>query len=366
MPSMKGKTGTLHRPDLGAVHMESVQKQHLLAQLRQEIRGIRSALGVDQATYNAPRIGAGQAFMETQFPGLPGMDLIADLVLPMFPSQVKAANYPKITRESILSTPDAKRSSKSGYNRVNFGAEDGSFSCEEFGLEAQLGDDERALYVNDFDAEAVSISFVRGLLALAREIRVAALVFNTTTWAGASLYTDYSSSGPWATVATDIIAQIVAARNASRALTGVEPDTLIVGPTNLGNLIANTGIKAKFPGAAVVSEEMIRQNLAAVLGISKLYVGKAVKNTKPTGATAFSGSDVWTGYAMVCKTPSMANSLAEPCVGRSILWAADSPSEPVIEQYREEATRSDVFRVRHSLDEIVIDASFGHLLKTVA
>lgn len=367
MPSMKGKTGTLHRPDLGRAFLENVGRQHQLAMLRQELRALdpAAALAIVQTTYNAPRVGAGQAFMEAQFPGLQGMELIADLVMPIFTSKVKAGKYPAITRESILATPDAKRGASGDYNRVDFESEDKDFTCEEFGLETRLGDDKRSLFASDFDAEMVSVEGVRGLLALAREIRAAGLMFNTSTWTGASLYTDYSSSGPWATAATDIIGQIVTARNASRALTGVDPDTLAIGPVNMANMIKNTGIRAAMGTNGVVTEATIRNNLAAVLGLRKLFVGRGVKNASKEGQ-AFSGSDVWAGYALVCKTADNPQNLAEPCVARTLLWGEDSPDNPVIEQYREEQRRSDIYRVRHNLDEVVIDASFGHLLKTVA
>jgi hypothetical protein len=42
---------------------------------------------------------------------------------------------------------------------------------------------------------------------------------------------------------------------------------------------------------------------------------------------------------------------------------SDSPENAVVEQYRAEEIRSDIFRVRQHVDEMVIDPYFAHLLK---
>lgn len=366
MPSMKNKIGTLARLDLGAAHLDRIAAQRWLALDRQKSRGCElEALNIGQATYNVPRIGSGQAFMEAAFPGTLGMELIADLVAPIFQSRVKAGKFPVITRESLLSSPDAKRSPGGSYNEIDFEAEDGSFACEEFGLTGRLSDDQREMFANDFNAEDTTVNSVRGRLMLAREIRMAALLFSATwTGGGSTLYTDVSSSAPWATIGSDVLGTIMSARAASRTLTGVEPDTLVVGPVNLYNLLKNTALRTAMGTNRVLTEAGLRAQLGAIIGLRKLYVGQGVKNSAKEGQ-AMSGSDVWTGYAMICKTPDNPADFSEPCVARTILWAEDSPTNPVVEQYRNDAKRSDMFRVRHHLDEIVLDPSFAHLLKTV-
>lgn len=325
---------------------------------------LATALNINQATHAAPRIGNGQAFLESQFPGMPGMDLIAHLVSPILPTAEQAGTYPAITRESILQTPDAKRGPGGTYNRVDFESEDKSYSTEDLGLEGKLPDDRRKFFASDFDAEMITTDGIRGLLMLAREIRLAAQIFNTSTWTGASLYTDVSSAAPWATISSDVLGTIVAAKAKVRALTGIQPDTLVIGPTNRDNLVKNTALRSALGANAQITEAAMLAALPAIIGLRKIFVSSAVKNAAVEGQT-FSGSDVWAGYAMVCKTPDNPMNLNEPAVARTLLWTADSPEDPVVESYREEQTRSDVFRVRHNVDEVVVDASFGHLLKTV-
>lgn len=317
---------------------------------------------VNYATYAAPRLDLGEAFMEH----MAALDeFIAPLVLPVFRTTRKSASFSAITRETLLQDPAALRAPRSGYNRINLGAEDKKYDCPEYGLEEVVDDSERSLYANDFDAEDASTKMLARALMLKWESRVATAIFNTTTWTGATLFTD-NSGAPWDAAASDSIAHVTAAKEKVRALTGMRPNALIISEAQLNNLLVQTVIKDRFPGAAVITEQMIRANLGAIFGLTKLIVGGAVKNTGAEGQ-AFSGSDVWSDdYAMVALVADPGAPLQTPCVGRSFLWVPDSPLEVTMETYREEQSRGDVVRARHSMDELVIDPSYGHLMKVDA
>ena len=60
-------------------------------------------------------------------------------------------------------------------------------------------------------------------------------------------------------------------------------------------------------------------------------------------------------YAALIKTAS-GQDITEPCVGRTFLWTEDSPTNPIVEEYREENRRSDIFRVRHNVGEQLIQS----------
>jgi hypothetical protein len=62
-------------------------------------------------------------------------------------------------------------------------------------------------------------------------------------------------------------------------------------------------------------------------------------------------TDVWDKeYAALLKISS-GDDLMAPGFGRTFLWTEDSPSNAIVEQYRDEGVRSDIFRVRHHVDE---------------
>jgi hypothetical protein len=312
-------------------------------------------------TYATPRPDLGAAYQE--YMDSPDMaQFIADAVCPIVESAVQAGNFSRITRESALASASAERAPGAGYSRIEIGAEDDSFSTKEYGLEAVVDDRQRRLYQSDFDHEAATLRQVIRRLKTQREIRVAALIQNTTTWSGSALYTDNSGT-PWSTVTTDVIGQILAAKEKVRAGTGMPPNSLVLSEANLQNLLKNDGIRNRFPGAELITEAMIRGALASIFGLQKLIVGGAVKNTADEGQTA-SLSDIWSQtYVMVCRTAMDRDPIDEPCVARTALWVPESPTDLLVETYREEQVRGEVLRARHDLFEKVRDAAQGHLMK---
>ena len=320
---------------------------------------------IQQATRATPRLDLGAAFLEYQTTAAVFAGIQA---LAVFESQKKAAKFEKITRESLLNLADAKRSTAGDYNRIDLYAEDDDFSCEEFGLEGRLGDEQRSLYKADFDAEVAKTNQAGHILMVRQDVRAAALLFDpTTSWptTDSNLYTDVSAA-PWDAAGSDAIGHVIAASEKVRRNTGVKPNALLVGKVSLNNLLQNTGILARFPGAALVTAAMLRNAMAAIFDLDKLIVGETVYNGAKEGQ-AFSGTDVWNDdYALICRVAEPNAPLETPCVGRTILWGADSPQNPTVETYRQEDVRSTIIRVRHHVDELILDPYFGHLLKVDA
>lgn len=318
-------------------------------------------MSINYNSYGTPRGDLGEAIREYD-PSQLGF--IGSLVLPFREVTKKAASISVITRESILKRADAKHANGSAFNRVGTEAEDLSYACQDYGLEGVLTDDDRANFAADFDAELETVESVVHKLLVEYELRVNALVFNTSTWTGSALYTDVSSA-PWDAAASDAIAHVLAAKEKVRKNTGMEPDTLIIGATTLNNLLGNTGLKNRFPGAAIITEEMIRSQMAAIFGLKNLFVGRKTYDSANEGI-AFSGSDIWSDdYAMICKISE--GSLRAAGLGRTFVWTPVSGAGAYsVKSYREEQTESDVFRVRHYVDEKIIDPYFGHLLKVDA
>ena len=319
---------------------------------------------VQQSTYARPRASLGVAFQEYD---TDGMECIATDVLPELEVQEESSTISVVTREGLLKRADPKRGSGGTYNRIDTETEDKDYTCKDYGLEGRLPDEKRKKFATDFDAEEVTVKTLHTKMAIEQEIRAAAAVFNTTTWdtGNAALYTDNSGS-PWDNIATKIIAQVLAAVEKVRANTGVTPNALVLSKAQLVNILQNTEILSRFPGAAVITKKMLEGALASIFGLDKLVVGGQVYDSAKEGQ-AFVGSDVWSDdYAMVAKVAQKGDSMETPCIGRTCVWAPDAPEIITVEQYREEQTRSDVFRTRQYVTELICDAYFGHLMKVDA
>jgi len=315
------------------------------------------------ATYATPRLDLGEAMYEYLATQDMYIGIKAAVVSPI---DRAAGTFSKLTRESFLRRRDVKRAAGGGYNRDTADYEDQSYACYEYGLEGMVDDSDRKRYQNDFNADMDTTQTVLHALLREQEIRWATALFNTSTWTGATLYTDHSGSNPWTTTSTDVVAQINAAKEKVLALTAIEPRTLILNRYVLDLLANNDDMVARVMYTARAGHSAVASALADLLDLDQILVGRATYNSADEGST-FSSSKVWAdNYAMLAVTAPDGVNLKMPCVARTMLWTEDSGSNVVVEQYREESRRSDAFRVRQNVDELVIDASYAHLLKVVA
>jgi hypothetical protein len=318
--------------------------------------------------YAIPRADLGAPLMEFRWDH-PAPEFIGGEILTDMPVKKKSATFPRLRVETLIDNPDTVRAKGGAYNRGNFELEDDTYLCKNYGFEQVLDDEDRENYASDFDAEMAAVMIGEHRVALARERRIAAAVFNTTTWTGSSLYTDKSGT-PWSTASTDWIAHVQDAVQAVIAGSGMLPDTLIISQGTWTKLMTNDKTRAQFPGAPKITIAMIQEVLASLCGLERILVGRAVYNTKPQGSTAAVPAFVWgngaagtANYAMVAKLAKKGADPSTPCIGRSPRWEPLSASEFVVQQYREEQTESDVFRVKNFLTEKILIPGCGHLLK---
>ena len=208
----------------------------------------------------------------------------------------------------------------------------------------------------------VAVQVAEAILLREQEIRIAAKLFNTTTWTGDALYTD-NSADPWDAAGADIIGQVKDMKEKVRQGVGMDPDSLLLSKVQFDNATTiNTAILERLKYTQTATKRALEENLAAILGIGRVVVGTGVYNSAPEGAD-MSAADIWSDdYAMVAVT-ARTSQLAEPALGRTMLWTDDSPENVTVEEYREPQTRSGIYRVRQNTDEKVFDPYFAHLAK---
>ena len=291
----------------------------------------------------------------------------ADKVLPKIGVQVQSGTLPIVQREDMLRIENTQLAPGATYGRVDFREEGLQFRCVKNGLEAQITDEDRAIYKTAFDVELVKAKQVSTMMAIKREARAAAAIFSAAwTGGGATLYTDVTAA-PWTTAASDPFTQIEAAVEHVRLNSGMLPNALIMNTTNLGRLLFNTVIRARYPGAAIITRDMLKDTLAQLFGINTIIECGAVYSSAAEGA-AFVGANIWSnlycGVARVCTSEDP----SEPGLGRTLRWDALDGGETDVDVtlYREEQTDSDVLKVKNYLDELILGTAYMHLLKVAA
>lgn len=321
---------------------------------------------IQHTTHATPRADLGVAFHEF---ATDEMTFVAEQALPVLNVPKEAATIGVVARENARLV-DNKHANGGTFGRVHLTTEDKAYSCSDYGLEGPLTDRDREFYADDYDAEVETVGMVKTQMQIAKEVRVAAELFDPTTNfpSGTSeLYTDVSSA-PWDAAGSDVLGHVCDAVEQVRKNTGVRADTMLIGPVTYKNLKKNTGILAKFVSPGVVTAAIWKQYLAEILDLREILVADGVYNSAKEGQS-FAASDIWSDdYALIYKK-SRGGSMASPGLGRTLRWVGPNGSlmsgnvNEVVVTYREEQTESDVFRVREYVDELIADAYFGHLLK---
>lgn len=289
-------------------------------------------------------------------------------VLPVVDVGLQSDNPGKMPVEQLLFIAETARNSGAGYNRGSWKFERWTYATEEHGWEEPVDDRDAKRYKELFDAEMVATARAFGAVMRNHETRVANAVFNASTWTGGSLTTaitnewdDFANAVP----VTDVESAIQKVYDAS----GLKANALVINWKVFRNLRQCTQIQdllsASGAGEKIAAKHIGIEQLKAVFDLEHVIVAGASKNTAAEGAAA-SISQIWSSeYAMVCRVSNSAD-MRDPCIGRTFHWSDDgSAIGGLIEQYREEAIRSDVIRVRHETDEVIMYPQAGHLLSNV-
>ena len=279
----------------------------------------------------------------------------------------QSGQFAKIPIEQLLQQRDTERAPGSGYARGDFQFETATYATREHGAEEPLDDREREMYADMMDAELLASQRAMSAVLVNAERRCANLLFNTTTWTGASLTTGVTNEWDNAANATPI-ANVEAAVQKVYEGSGLWPNALIINRKVFRNLRICDEIQALVDSQNymdVRAGNITAPDLAAVFGLDFVIVAGGSYNAAKEGQAA-DPTQIWSDeYAMVAKIAT-SDDFREPCVGRIFHWTGDgSAMDGRVEQYRDEAVRSDIFRVRHDVDEIVLYPQAAHLLSNI-
>ena len=285
-----------------------------------------------------------------------GMGFIGLQVFPIFPTAKKESTYLVVPKEAMLSISNVDRAPRGAYPRDDWEYERGMYSTSERAFEQPLDDSEREMFGQEVSgqdlAEQVSVKRCMLKVARAQEKRIADKLFNATN------FTNHDVSVCWDVAASakpiDDVKDGIAA---FRKQCGMLPNALVISYTTylalqLSDQIVDQ-LKYTFPGLDVSNLNV--QQMARVLGVQRLLVGGSVYNSAGKGQDA-TISDLWNDEYAALVRINDGPDITSPCVGRTFLWTEDTPDNQIVEQYREEQIRSEIFRVRQWVGEELIQS----------
>lgn len=293
---------------------------------------------------------------------------ICQQVLPVMEVPEQSGNFGIIPVEQLLQARNVDRAPGGGYSRGNFTFKPATFATQERGAEEPVDDREARMYRNYFDVELICARRALDATLRAQESRVSSLIFNTTTWTGASLTTAVGNAWSDATNGTPIT-DVEAAVRKVYTNSGIWPNALVLTKKKFRDLRLSAQVKAVISATGAGFPQRARditiEMLKAVFDLDYIMVAGGTKNSATEGQAASLGS-LWDDTkCMVCRVAETED-IREPCLGRIFHWGADgSEVGGIVETYRDEKVRSDIVRSRHDVQEQVLYTQMGHLLTSV-
>jgi hypothetical protein len=234
----------------------------------------------------------------------------------------------------------------------------------EYGYEEAVDDTVTLDVARFFDAEVIAAKLAKRKLLLAHELRVAAKLFDNSTFTATNSGTAYTT----ANLATfDVGADVQEAADRLLAKGESVTNLSVIIPYPVWTRIrASTKFQNRLRGAGISSDTILNastQAAAEVFGVSQVLIGRASYDTAPEGV-AFAAGNVWANtFIWVGSVTQASAGFFGGGAGFTLNWSEYGPAIGV-STYREEAIKSNIVRASQYTAEKVVNANAGQLITT--
>lgn len=278
-------------------------------------------------------------------------------LFPLFFTAVQAANYYVFDRENLLNVPASiRRAPSSPYPRQTMQLSGDSYSCQNYGVEEPVDDEERAKYGSAVDADNAAVRRGVNTILVNHEMRVRDKI------AGSTAIPTSSPGTQWDLEGSNPIQDVRAMREAIHSNCGLEANTLCVNRAVFNALCDHAQIleRIKYNERGVITQQI----LAAIFGVGEVLVAGGVTNAAAEGLTLNPGA-IWDDTVILAHVES-AQDLSAPNFGRTFAWRQfTGPDGLQAFTYRQDEIDSDVQRVRQHCDEKLVGPECGYTLTNV-
>lgn len=290
--------------------------------------------------------------------GYQNLDFVGGRLFPQVPVGLRAGNIISFSKEDFM-LYSTQRAPGEATKRVSYGFASGTYGLVDYSLEGQLPLEnlqESQASENGFsiDMAAMTVNKTQNIMGLRLEYAQASLARNAAnygagnkvTLSGTSRWSDFSGT-------SDPIADVEAAKEAIRAVTGKRPNLLIMGPAVMSKLKQHPKIidRIKYTGRDVATVEL----LAALFGVREVVVGEAIFANDQGVFSDVWGKDVVLAYTETASAAQMGT----PTYG----YTYNLGGHPLVEQpYYERNNKSWFFPVTRAEAPVIAAATAGYLI----
>lgn len=282
---------------------------------------------------------------------------VADLIFPIVPVDKQSDYYFEWSKDFWFRNHVKVRGPGATYAEGGLQLSSTQFICINKGLSFPLPVETIENEDEAVDVETTGAEWLADQFALDREIGLAAAILGATAWTS---YTTLSGGAQWSDYAnSDPVGDVETGKEAIKALTGIPPNTLLVGEQVWDQLKFHPDLLDvyKHTAPAVLTTDLV----AKVFDVERILVGTAIKNTAAEGGT-FAGSYIWGKSALLLYVPKSPG-LRTPSAGYSFVWRQNG-YQIAISRVGEPLRKRDVLLADHAFVHKVVSADLGYELIT--
>ena len=293
-------------------------------------------------------------------------DFIGTKFAPVVTSDKPTGRYFTFGKAEFLSDNMQRRGSGERANRGGFRLSDTGYTCETWALGTSLSNQDRGSWdekaLGNVDRVKAEWLMMQNLQRFERQW--AADFFVTGVWG-----TSTTPATLWSTSTSTPIENVQVGLKTVKKNTGYKPNTMVVGYDVHDVLVRHPDIvdiikHTSSPGNPAIANE---ETLAKVFGVKRYMVCQAVKNTANENAT-FSGDFIQGKHALLAYVAD-APSVEEPSAAYTFAWTGVGEGriaeEIAISQWYDQDTRSDIWEIEASWDNVITGSDLGYMFVSV-
>lgn len=291
---------------------------------------------------------------------------VADRVFPRVSVQKKSDSYFTYDRGDFLRDEMKVRGPGSESAGGGYRISTDSYDCDVYAYHQDVDDQTRANTDDPLRPDDDAVRYLVEKAKIKREVDWGSNFFTTSVWTGSTTGTDLAagtdftawdnqSSTPIETI-NDEMAEI-------ESNTAMLPNTLVLNRRGWYALKNHSDIieRIKHTSSAAVTEDLV----ARLLGLDRIFVGAAIRNSAQEGLTATTDY-VFGNHALLCYSAPSAG-LRTASAGYTFVWDGleGSQSGQVVSSFRMPALKSDRLEIEASWDHKVVSAICGAFFQNV-
>ena len=282
--------------------------------------------------------------------------LIADQVLPRVAVGNQSFKWLNHTKADRFTIPNTIVGRNGRPNEVEFSASETAGVTFDYGLDDVVPNDDIASAPEGYDPLGRAVEGLTDLIALDREARVAALVFDPATYPVGNKDTN-TGTDQWDDAGSNPVEQLLDVL----AMPLMRPNTMVMSQKVFDKLRTNAKVVKSIQANGTDTGIISRQALASLFEVQNILVGEAFVNTAKPGQTAVYAR-AWGNHCALLHINPLSNTRSpQMTFGYTAQWQgriAGQMSEP------QTGLRGAIrVRVGESVNEIIAAADCGYLIE---